>query len=88
MNDAIDALLAARAMTHGRSDIHAHFSQLLKDIMRSENGNWDSLVMRQKESLEMIAHKIARILAGDSNHKDHWDDIAGYARLVADSIKK
>jgi hypothetical protein len=33
--------------------------------------------------LEMIAHKIGRVLAGDPNHADHWDDIAGYARLVA-----
>lgn len=88
MTDEIDALLAEREKTHGRFDIHAHFSQLLKDIMRSENGNWDSLVMRQKESLDMISGKIARILAGDPNHKDHWDDIAGYARLAANAIKK
>jgi hypothetical protein len=36
--------------------------------------------------LEMIAHKIARILSGDPNHRDHWEDIAGYAELVVREI--
>ena len=37
-----------------------------------------------KEALDMIAHKIGRICAGNPNFKDHWADIAGYAQLVAD----
>ena len=36
----------------------------------------------QKESLEMIVHKIGRILAGDPSFQDHWDDIAGYAKIA------
>jgi hypothetical protein len=36
----------------------------------------------QREALEMIAHKISRILAGDPHFADHWTDISGYARLV------
>ncbi len=88
MTDAIDALLAEREKTHGKFDNHAYFSQSLKNIMQNPSGNWPALSQCQKESLDMIAHKIARILAGDPNHKDHWDDIVGYARLVADSIKK
>ncbi|WP_257617167.1 hypothetical protein [Campylobacter pinnipediorum] len=35
----------------------------------------------------MIAHKIARILAGNPNYKDHWDDIAGYATLVSKELE-
>lgn len=34
--------------------------------------------------LEMIAHKVGRILAGNPHFEDHWADIAGYARLSAD----
>ena len=34
----------------------------------------------------MIACKIARILSGDPNWRDHWDDIAGYATLVAERL--
>lgn len=40
----------------------------------------------QSESLDMIAHKIGRIIAGDPNVEDHWRDIAGYATLVADRL--
>jgi hypothetical protein len=40
----------------------------------------------QREALEMIAHKIARIINGDPNYADSWVDIAGYAKLVADRL--
>ena len=40
----------------------------------------------QREALEMIAHKIARILNGDPDYADSWHDIAGYAQLVADRL--
>jgi len=35
----------------------------------------------QGEAIHMICVKLARIVCGDPNHADHWDDIAGYARL-------
>ena len=41
----------------------------------------------QREALEMIAHKIARIVNGDPNYADSWVDIAGYATLVADRLQ-
>ena len=44
--------------------------------------NWDRLTCSQKESLEMVVHKIARILNGDPNYADSWHDIAGYATLI------
>lgn len=47
---------------------------------------WVSLASDQKESLEMIAHKIGRILNGDPNYSDSWHDIAGYAKLVGDRL--
>lgn len=40
----------------------------------------------QVEALEMIAHKIGRIINGDPNYADSWHDIAGYAKLVADRL--
>jgi hypothetical protein len=48
---------------------------------------WKRLSVGQREALEMIAHKIARILSGDPNHKDHWEDIAGYAELVVRELE-
>ena len=82
MSDPIDAILAAREKTHGDYTEHALITQYLKDSMRSFAG-WDRLTPAMRESLDMTAHKIGRILAGDANHNDHWDDIAGYSRLVS-----
>jgi len=50
--------------------------------------DWHELDADQQEALEMIAHKIARILNGDPNYVDSWVDIAGYAKLVADRLAK
>jgi hypothetical protein len=82
MTQNIDALLAERGNTHGDYAEHAAITQALKDIMRSTPG-WTRLNDIMKETLEMHAHKAGRILAGDPTHADHWDDIAGYARLVS-----
>jgi hypothetical protein len=41
------------------------------------------LLPHQRESLDMIQHKISRILNGDPNIVDSWADIAGYAHIVA-----
>lgn len=78
-------LLAERGKTHGDFVVHAGITQDIKRIMQRYDG-WAKLSDTQKESLEMIAHKIGRIIAGDPNHKDHWDDIAGYAKLVGDRL--
>lgn len=42
----------------------------------------------QIEALHMICSKIGRILNGDPNYADSWEDIAGYAKLVADRLEK
>lgn len=40
----------------------------------------------QKEALDMIAVKIARIITGNPDYADNWHDIAGYATLVEQYI--
>jgi hypothetical protein len=35
----------------------------------------------------MIQHKIGRILNGDPDYVDNWDDIAGYSQLVAKLLR-
>jgi hypothetical protein len=85
LND-IDNTLAERGKRYGKFIGHANITQYLKDAMRRLD-KWDSLADDQKESLEMIAHKIGRILNGDPNYADSWVDIAGYAKLVADRLE-
>ena len=41
----------------------------------------------KKEAIHMILVKLSRIIYGNHDHADHWDDIAGYALLVADRLK-
>lgn len=80
------ALLAERGKTHGDYGDHAHITQDLKGLMYERYTINHNHMMR--EALEMIAHKLGRILAGDPDFRDHWDDIAGYAKLVADRCSK
>jgi hypothetical protein len=81
-----EALLAERGKSHGDFTDHARVTQSLKYGMRN-SPKWDKLTPIQIEALEMIQHKIGRILSGDPKHQDHWDDIAGYAKLVSDRLK-
>lgn len=80
----VDKMLEERGKRYGQYTGQSRISQGLKDVMRAED--WAKLSTDQKESLEMIANKIGRILNGDHNFKDSWDDIAGYAKLVADRL--
>jgi hypothetical protein len=81
-----DPLLVEREKTHGSFEVHARITQGLKEEMEDEP-TFEKLSDRHKESLHMIVHKIGRILAGNSNFKDHWDDIAGYAKLGSEACE-
>ena len=79
-------LLAEREHTHGNFSATALIAQRFKDVSKS-TPNWNAnLTDVQRESLEGIFTKIARILSGDPNHKDHWSDIAGGAHLVTETL--
>jgi hypothetical protein len=81
----IATTLAERGSRYGAFPEHARITQALKDGM-VVSPNWATLAPDQKEALEMIAHKIGRILNGDPNFHDSWHDIVGYAKLVADRL--
>ena len=77
----IDTILAERGSNYGAFKDHAQLSQKLKKAMKAAP-KWQYLEYDQMEALEMVQHKIARILNGDPNYTDSWADIAGYASLV------
>lgn len=81
----IEATLAERGTHYGKYTEHAKITQALKDVMHA-TPNWSKLAPHQKETLEMAAHKIGRILNGDPNYHDSWHDIVGYAKLTADEL--
>lgn len=82
----INATLEERGQRYGKFKDHAYISQSLKRVMKDQE-SWIRLDADQQEALEMIAHKIARILNGDPNYDDSWHDIAGYATLVAERLR-
>ena len=82
MRSEIRKLLDLRAETHGHRPDVAEFSQELKSTF-SQQLEWGTMAPQQREALEMIAVKIARIVKGDPHEADHWADIAGYASLAA-----
>jgi len=82
MSDIKD-ILQERGERYGTFENHAAISQSLKRVMFATEKSLDD---DQSEALEMIAHKIARILNGDPNYVDSWLDIAGYATLVAERL--
>lgn len=84
MTTDVDATLEERGSRYGVFKDHAQITQQLKKAMRPYE---HKLTYDQQEALEMIFHKVGRILNGDPNYADSWVDIAGYAKLVADRLE-
>lgn len=83
----VDDLLQERLSRYGRFDRHSEISQELKDVIFNNLGYpISSLAPDQREALDMICHKLARIANGDPNYSDNWIDIAGYSQLVANRL--
>ncbi|CAN8142662.1 DUF6378 domain-containing protein [uncultured Thiomicrorhabdus sp.] len=80
VNEVIETL-EERGSRYGKFEDQALICQDLKTVMRL-TPNWKALSPDQKEALEMIQHKVARILNGDPDYADSWHDISGYASLV------
>jgi len=84
----IDAILNERGSRYGNFLDHARVTYKLKEVARSfaeEKGK--TFAVDQCEAMDMIFHKLGRILNGDPNYADSWVDIAGYAQLVADRLQ-
>lgn len=85
MSNEVENVLLERGATYGDFRAVAYCSQSIQSHLRL--GDLDKRYSdAQREALQMIALKLARIVIGDANHRDSWMDIAGYAKLVADSI--
>ena len=86
--DAVDATLDARAVEYGKFIEGAEVMQMLKRVVQAALNNRDkTLAHDQAEAMDMIIHKIGRIVNGNPDVVDHWLDIAGYAKLVADRLE-
>lgn len=83
-----DKILSERGSRYGAFIGHAEVTQRLKDVIAAELRTRDKFLKPdQQEALDMICHKIGRIVNGDPDYDDSWVDIAGYAKLVADRLQ-
>jgi hypothetical protein len=79
-------ILKEREVTHGDFEMK---SMWIQEIMQNLIGlnSYEAMEADKKEAIHMILVKLSRIIYGNHDHADHWDDIAGYAELVANRLK-
>lgn len=82
----IDKTLAERGSRYGSFADMAAISQALCEVMRATPG-WKRLTPSQREALEMIQHKIARMLNGDPTYEDNAVDVVGYSTLMLKNMQ-
>lgn len=82
----IDTVLADRGSRYGTFESNARVAQNLKEVMRS-GSSWSRLTLAQKEGLDMIQHKVARMVNGDPTYLDNIVDILGYGTLIRSSME-
>lgn len=83
-----DEILTQRHKRYGTFIGHAHVTQDLKTAIKLHLvARNKTLALDQQEALDMICHKIGRIINGDADYDDSWVDIAGYAQLVAKRLQ-
>ena len=84
----VDDVLDNRALDYGKFKDGAALMQALKRTLADHaQKHGKTFADDQWEALEMIVHKIGRIVNGNPDKVDHWTDIAGYAKLVADRLE-
>lgn len=88
MKSETENLLDERHKTHGLWSDFAWVARGMKEIVvLYQRRSGKTLSNEHQESIDMILHKVARIVTGDANVKDHWDDTAGYAVLGSKAVK-
>jgi hypothetical protein len=84
----VDKTLNARAEMYGKFKDGAALMQSIKrELSAHAAKHGKTFADDQWEALEMIVHKIGRIVNGDPDVTDHWVDIAGYATLIAERLE-
>lgn len=81
----VEKTLSERGARYGDFTDHAVICQSIKRVMMNTPG-WERLNDVQRQALDVIADKQARILSGDPDYADNWHDIQGYAKLVEDRL--
>lgn len=85
MANDIETTLAERGQRYGVFAEQAKIAQGLKRVFQA-TPKWPLLRDDMRETLDMLANKLGRILNGDPEFHDSWHDIIGYTKLVSDTL--
>ena len=83
---SIQSTVEQRDQHYGGFTDLAGLSQELKNAVRRHKA-WGSKSPVVQEAVEMILHKVARIINSNHPQQDSWHDVAGYAHLVEVRLK-
>jgi hypothetical protein len=83
--EKIEDTIKQRDAEYGGFENMALIGQSMKEIAR-DSTSWCSMRAYQREAVDMILHKLGRLLAGNPDNIDGWHDIQGYAKLVEDRL--
>ena len=85
---SVDTVLNDRAKDYGKFIEGAEIMQMLKRLVHNYiEARGTQLAFDQREAIDMIIHKLGRIINGNPDKVDSWRDVAGYATLVADRLE-
>jgi hypothetical protein len=80
MTNLVENLHKERGSRYGSWQQQAAVAQAIKQAYKLGN-SYDNCNDAVLEKLDMLANKLSRIVNGDPEYQDSWDDIAGYALL-------
>ena len=85
---SVHSILAQRGVRYGNFTDQTEHCLTIKGTIFGLMGieKVQTLKSDQIEAISNIANKLARITNGDPHYHDSWQDIAGYAQLVADRL--
>jgi predicted ArsR family transcriptional regulator len=85
---SVDKVLDDRAKDYGKFIEGAEIMQMLKRMVHGYiEKRGTPLAFDQREAIDMMIHKLGRVINGNPDKVDHWTDIAGYATLVAERLE-
>jgi glucan phosphorylase len=82
----VNEILEERGSRYGDFNKLSRLSQSIKDVYYINQK--ENVTPAMSEAIEMIIHKLARIINGDPYYKDNFIDIQGYCQLYLDELNR
>jgi hypothetical protein len=84
---SVEETTTQRKSVYGDFDAEARIADcLIETLVRQPQ--WYHLRPLHRQALRMIAMKMARIVNGDPEYPDNWHDIAGYATITEQRLRR